>query len=542
MIAEQILSTSLTTKQAIQFYNTKTKQMSKKLTEKEKSLEEILLEPKNNLCESSKCLFHRISSKFLDLNPNIKVDPKYRPQIARNYLLSTLEEHGILAIYQERNDCIELQRNTTSETILKRFYPQFFDCCIEKLNLSCSSISDGSFGTLCEILQNIQALSHLAFSLKEPNRRQIELISCLVLSSRTIQRFSCDMPLKPEIQNDLKEYIRTLLDSKRTSGFCIRFSHDNHVFIEFQQDLAQPPQPTVQNLKELSAELIGKNPLSPQILDVLSPFVPNFTSLRKLKLSFDENIYYDLFLQALCPVLKQSQSLQELELGFTKADLLANFDLGQQIFDVITQSNQLKKVGLFLAGYELSFELCYALFHRPFDQRDPFPEHQLEELSITIMRCIELELESITAYAGNFPQLKKLSLKVNRCEIEFEQITRFLEEAVDLNSLVSLDLAIRDFGQLVTNEKRDLEVCKCRLSQYNIQHKIVFEELMSFHLPEYVNIVSDDEGNEGDEGFEEEEESGGDEENDEEDGEGGSEERAEEVREEIAAGAGAQEG
>jgi len=122
------------------------------------------------------------------------------------------------------------------------------------------------------------------------------------------------------------------------------------------------------------------------------------------------------------------------------------------------------------------------------------------------MRCGAVELEKITDFLGNFPQLKKLGLKVNRVDIDINKIMAFLDRTIQLNALDSLDVVCRDFRELTLAEKKDLEVCKFRLSQEKIQFHIVFEELMANHLPDYVDLISEDEEEEQEEEGQEEQE------------------------------------
>ena len=485
--AAQILEAPLIPKQAIEFYDDKAKQMSKALTEKEKSLEKIIMEPKDDLGESSKRLFDRISEKFLHLNPGIKLASKNRPEIARDYLLSTFEEHGFIVNYQKEEDCFELQ-SSTSKATLKKFYPNLFECSIEKLRFSCLSVSDTKFQVLCDILQNTSGLSDLMFSLKEPSSRKVEMISDLVLKSKTLQRFSFEMPFFfIEAHHASKESLKSLLNSKRISGFRADFT-PKKVLIDFQQDLTQ----TAKAFEHFSAKFIGKSPLYEQVLSIMSSALSKTTNLRKVSLQFGDQIYYDGFLKSLSLVLNHSVYLQELDLGFAKVDLLQNHGLGQQVSKVIVNSNELRKVSLFLGGHELSEDVFDDLFY--LKETKFCAGHKLEEFSLTIMRCRSVEIKELIYYLSSFPQLKRLIVRMNRVYIDFQRIRAFLETIHKLKSLVSFDFACRDFGQLTDDEKKDLRVCKYRLTEEKIRHKIVFELLESSHVPDYVDFLS--EGNE----------------------------------------------
>ena len=70
--------------------------------------------------------------------------------------------------------------------------------------------------------------------------------------------------------------------------------------------------------------------------------------------------------------------------------------------------------------------------------------------------------------------------------------------------MVSFEFACRDFRKLAADEKMCLDVCKYRLSQFNIRHKIDFEALTEDQLPNFIRNENEgeDDGEEAEENLE----------------------------------------
>jgi len=114
------------------------------------------------------------------------------------------------------------------------------------------------------------------------------------------------MKFKIATQGLAEEFIKSLVNSKRISGFQTEF-YSEDIWIEFQQDLVRP---SVQAFEKLSLEYVAGIPMNQQIFPIFSDVLSNITTLKEIKLHFGDQVNYDVFLHDIDFVFKQSKNLQ----------------------------------------------------------------------------------------------------------------------------------------------------------------------------------------------------------------------------------------
>jgi len=428
-------------------------------------------------------------SPNLLVNSNIEFDPEHSLELAMDYLYDILKEHGLLVSYQGE-DLIELGESQR-KSMFSKFDPESFECKLDELNLSCTSLSDQKFQIIYEILQNIQALSKLKFSLTNPSSHQIQLLSNFALESEFLQNFSFDIrnvSQNKDVVNVLDNYLGHLLLSKRVSALAVKCSlHD--VSIAFEQDPLQPLVQAQQTLQDFSAKFIENSPLADYFLLTLLPYFAKVRPWRKLQLFFGKKINPNFLL---FPALKHSPSLQELDLGFASAALLKG-GLSQELSEIIRSSSQLKKVNLFLAVEELSENNIFNDLFSLNGERS-YPWHSLEEFALTLMSFGDVEIERIIDYLSQFDQLKRVTLKINAINICPRALIGCFKRCFDKIqreyltwSDFEFQCQLCNFTELNREDTKALKKCQAILLKQEIRYKITFLKLRAEHLPDYVD-------------------------------------------------------
>jgi len=483
-MAAKILDSSLEIKGYMEKYEDKEKEILENIQEEEKLLEKTIQESK--YCHDPRTINMRELLEKLQHKTQAELNPKHSATISTDYLLRTLKDYGIQYDYRSSEQPIILKENAFF-TNLNKFYPKFFECSLEKLHLSCINLSDSRFKMLCEILLNIQNLSDLNITFENISLEVAELLSNFVLQSKTLQKFSTKLPLLNGLHDPFEKFVQMTFPLKNLSTLDINYSA-NDTSISFQQSPSQPSQA----LKECSMRFSRRNLMLHFATSVILPNLNFYKSIQKIQLSFAKDVIYARFLQDLCQILRNLDTLQEFDLGLANAWQLKNHGLAGQISHLLSIKRSLTKVNLFLTGKALSKEKVFDDLFYPHQRFDVPADHQLEEFTLTLMRCEELNIQKMVGFLENFPKLKKLTLRMNQVNLPLTKITGLLKEIPHLKSLTSLEIVCRGFMELNQQQKVYLEICKSRLPTSIVQPKIVFEGLMAHHVPDYVEIGPED--------------------------------------------------
>jgi len=407
-------------------------------------------------------------------NASQRLHSKDSLAIARDYLLDTFRELGLEYDVKDQDHPITL-REGFSFHCLNKFYPQFFECSLEKLHLVCQGLSNSKFEILYDILLNVQKLSDLKINFESISIEKAELLSNLILKSKSLQRLTVKMP----DLNAFKTFAEMTFPVKKFSNIEIH-SNKTETSIGFQQSLTDPNE----TLQECNLKFAGLNQGFHEATQIILPYLKTFRSINVLRLSLGKNINYRNFLSQLLEILESLKSLCELDLGFANVSLLT--DLTSPISRVISTSSCLTKVSLFLNGKELSNQNLFdGLF--PSHNGSPPTDHPLKEFSLTLMGCNQINFKQIRDYLQGFSQLKEFDLKLYKAGPPMEQLKSLVLFHLPA---VSWDLAIRD-----SESNREHEIAKGAVEgffKYAIPafrlRSFVVEKLMSHHIPDYVDF------------------------------------------------------
>ena len=250
-LTAQIFEAPFEIKSYLESFAKKEKRMTNDFTEEEKRLKKLISESTLNFS----------LKKFADAKS--KLNPECLPEIYQGFLLRTFQDYGIQ--YEHKDEEIHLQENFSH---LYRFSPHLFNCSLEKLNLTCAAnLSDQKFKILCNILSSIQNLSNLSINFEAFSLKKAELLSKLILNSKTLKKFSSRTPLLEGLGDSLVQLFQSLSPGK-FSNININ-STANNVLLEIQLDHSQKAGNSLEQLNlKLEFNFSNENLLTPKVLNV----------------------------------------------------------------------------------------------------------------------------------------------------------------------------------------------------------------------------------------------------------------------------------
>jgi len=395
-------------------------------------------------------------------------------QCERNYLQRTFEEYAISATRQEENDWFELRQKKT-EPMLISFYPEYFTCSLQKLNLKLHKTQSLDFRIIGAILPNIASLSDLKLYFKHrASSNELETLANCIGQLKNLQKLSLDLHAdfdQNTYQNFLK-FFENLLKSKQ--GYHLDLACDSqHLNIEFEE--------RENSTKECSLSLKGKDDKLYRPLLVLFTYPHRSICPTSFKFCFEKGVTNDeTFNREFIQALEKSTKLRQLDLQFARP---VYDELLRQTFRAIMSLRQLEKLSLLFTG---------DYFPAPFWERQEstkldelfeefrsqtYENHKLNEFTLTILNCLNrIKFESLPTSLRNFTQLEGLRFRLFQVKTTATQIKEFCKKIEKIKSLKTFELGLLNSGNL---DKKSQPLFRSFLPYFLNQRKVIFGKLSS---------------------------------------------------------------
>ena len=469
LLSENLIKHCKSTEKALENWNTKQEEnlafrildnplekISQEMVLYEKNIDLIKTEITQKEAQYAKELTGNLASaiNFLAKPPSHPTISNGYFEIERDYLIEVFKEYNMTAAWAQDNHSLDIQTCDFS-TVPPQFNTKLVGSfSFTKLSLKYFDIPSSNISIICKILKNTPTLQDLTLSLPEITDEELVSLSDLLVSLKSLEKFSLSMDLTWTSQMALAQFFVQITSLKNFSSFTLQ-SNDFQILIAFQLATS-----STESLQRMSIGLEAVPPLLFRNFYWLlgSSNISQGKSLKALKILLGKGEKSSLLAYSLCRILQAQGHLEELEVT-TSEDFegFAQYNFLQMLPGALLCAFSLKKLSITVNQATLA---SYFILSQ-FPQMIPLVLQNIEELAFNV-KCSQIMwandlMYAIVSFVLNARRLKKFAVKVDGFCLEFFTTLQLFDEILRMQNLVDLDLEFVNYKGLVYNQEKSLK-------------------------------------------------------------------------------------